>query len=554
MIYKGKEINSVQDLFHWAKHPILPVPTMEYINEQGWGVDEIVDYYEKRELAIKREADDPYRFGFELPHWKILDRLINEGATEVLLMGGNRSSKTEVCAKQVVRSLVENPNSIIWCFQTTYENSIQMQQKAIYKYLPKELKETQRGKIGYISYTQKRGFSDAKFVLPNGSECIFRNYSQDVSTIEGGEIGCINPTEDQENVHNIGFWADELIPQDFLDTLRFRLVTRNAVGLISFTAIEGYTPVVREFLSGARTLEDKEAELLPGRRVPIIQQPKRSDSKIIYFHTADNPYGGFERIKKTLAGAPKDEILCRAYGVPERPMAGKFPKFSHKYNVVEHDKIPFIKDRTQIVTHYQVIDPAGSKPWFMIWLAVTPLDEIYVWAEYPDSMYGDWADMAKGKKGRPGDAAKPNGNGYQDYIEIMEDIDGDINVFERIIDPRLGATKFQKEEMTTDMINELSLLGIDTVPAPGWDEETGIQAINKWLAWDDRKEMQLGNKPRLFISDRCENLIYAMTEYTGLLGKDEPCKDPIDVLRYAAVCDILYVNEKESNYFANRGR
>ena len=54
--------------------------------------------------------------------------------------------KSEWAAKRVVQCLVENPGTIIWCLTETSANSIQFQQKLIYKYLPKELKSLGRGK------------------------------------------------------------------------------------------------------------------------------------------------------------------------------------------------------------------------------------------------------------------------------------------------------------------------------------------------------------------------------------------------------------------------
>ena len=544
---------SILDVLNWTPHPVIPIPTDDEIALRAWTSEDVASFFNEREEMIKLERDDPYVYGFELPQWDIMDGLLKE-ASEVHVYGGNRSSKSEVCAKRVVEAAMHNPDSVIWCFQTTNDNSIQMQQKYIWKYLPLDLKTAKKSKVTYISYSQKNGFSDNKLVLPNGSEIVFRNYAQEISTIEGGEVGSMYPCTDKRTVHNIGVWADELIPQDFLDTLRYRLVTRDAKMLVSFTAIAGYSPVVKEMIAGAKTLEDKIADLLPGYRVPIIQQPKRKDARIIYFHTADNPYGGFERIKKTLDGAHKDDILCRAYGVPTKPLAGKFPKFSHKHNVVKHEDIPFIKDKDALCTHYQIIDPAGKKPWFMLWLGVTALNEIYIWAEFPDIAWGDWADMSKGKRGRPGDAAKPNGYGYNDYIDRMNEIEDGVTIFERLIDPRLGAAKYQAEEMQTDIINELENLEMSVIPAPGYDEDTGIQAINTWLAWDDHKPMEMGNKPMLYVSDRCEQTIYAFTEYTGELGRDEPTKDPIDCVRYAATADIMYIDDSHSHRILTKRR
>jgi hypothetical protein len=50
------------------------------------------------------------------------------------------------------------------------------------------------------------------------------------------------------------------------------------------------------------------------------------------------------------------------------------------------------------------------------------------------------------------------------------------------------------------------------------------------------------NSPKLFISDRCQNLIFAMKEYTASQGKDEPTKDPVDCLRYLAITEVEYVD------------
>lgn len=466
-------------------------------------------------------------------------------------MGGvfsHNSGKSEYAGKRVVQCAVNNPNSIIWCFQSTFENSVQMQQKIIWRYIPPEMKLKKKGAVQYISYSQKMGFSGSKLVFPNGSEIVFRNYSQDVTTIEGGEVGSMTPVTDVDHVFNFGWWADELIPQPWLETLRYRLVTRDAKGILTFTAIEGYSPTVKEYLNGCKTIEQVEADLLPGTMVPIVQQPKREDSIIIYFHTKDNPYGGYDRIVKTLKGAHRDEILCRAYGVPVKPMAGKFPKFSDMHNVIKHEDIPWIKDPSQKVTHYMCIDPSGAKPYFMLWVGVTEMDEVYVWAEYPDISYGEWADMSKGTRGRLGDGAKPNGNGYLDYKDVIDNIEDGVKIFERLIDSRAGSTRYQSEQCQTCCIDELINVGLDVIPASGLDEDQGIQAINKYLAWDNTKPMHIGNKPRLFISDRCEQLIYAMTEYTGMLGKDEPTKDPIDCLRYLLIGNIMFIDDAESHF------
>ena len=141
-----------------------------------------------------------------------------------------------------------------------------MQQNLVYHYLPQELKSAKKGRTTNISYTQKMGFSNAKFILPNSSECLFRHYRQKEETIEGGNCDLI--------------WADEMVPLNWIETLRYRLVTRAGLLLISFTPIQGWTPCVKEYLDGAQTVERVHAPLLPkgsmgraSQMVPRIQQP-----------------------------------------------------------------------------------------------------------------------------------------------------------------------------------------------------------------------------------------------------------------------------------------
>ena len=226
------------------------------------GPSRLLDYWERREAAITREKEDPFNFGTELPHWKLADEQLKTHG-ELLILGSNRSGKTEYAAKRVVQSLVANPGSIIWCFTANSQNSIAHQQAAVYRYLPNEYKTLGRSRTAYVSYSVKNGFTASSFVLPNKSQCVFRNWSQDISTIEGGEIGC--PNDPDGRAFNIGAWFDEEVPLSWIGTTRYRCLTRaDSDGLpariiSTFTTVSGWTQTVSSYLSGARTLEDKEA-------------------------------------------------------------------------------------------------------------------------------------------------------------------------------------------------------------------------------------------------------------------------------------------------------
>ena len=231
--------------------------------------------------------------------------------------------------------------------------------------------------------------------------------------------------------------------------------------LVTFTPIDGWTEVIKEYLDGAKTIESRSAELLKGEIVPYIQRSKKRNASIHYFHSQDNPFGGYDRIKEALEGRTREEILIRAYGVPVKSQATKFPKFNTAVNVIPNDQIP-----TKNVTRYQIIDPAGAKNWFMCWIAVDETGTYYVYREFPSIEYGDWAEW-KGGKWMPGEASKGLGFGIRDYVELIQNYEEDEEIFDRLIDPRLGAARYQASDGASSIIEDLGEMEIICNPAPG---------------------------------------------------------------------------------------
>jgi hypothetical protein len=89
------------------------------------------------------------------------------------------------------------------------------------------------------------------------------------------------------------------------------------------------------------------------------------------------------------------------------------------------------------------------------------------------------------------------------------------------------------------------------VPAPGIEEEPGVQAIQDKLAYDLNKPVDAINRPHFYISERCENIILALQEYDGS-SREHPLKDPVDVLRYAAVRKLFYIDPKAMSYKSSK--
>jgi hypothetical protein len=493
------------------------------------------------------EQDDPFRYAIEPKHWKTSDAILNE-TDEVLVLGGNRAGKTEWAARRVAQMLVgvergefpwpqwmkdrcQKRGLKIWCLHTTNQSSIAFQQQVVYKYLPKELRNARKSKFTNLSYTQKNGFSDNTGVY-NTNQVWFLNYAQDKQVIEGGEPDLI--------------WCDELVPHDWLETLRYRLVTRQGKLILTFTPILGYTLVVKEYLAGAKIVETKESELLTGKNVPGCPEghmpfratARQGRSGVVWFHTKLNPYSSWDQMQKTLKGRSSYDVKIRAYGWAESTAGSQFPNFG-EHSVVPHDKVPIQG------TNYMVIDPAGARNWFMLWCRVDTQGRLYIYREFPDETYGEWALPCDRPDGKPGPAQRAGaGKGIQEYCQMIMDLEGDEEIQERFIDPKAAGTPTASKEGGVTLLDLLEESGLSFTPAATVTVDERVLLINDLLSYNKDEEISEDNSPRLFVSERCQNLIYSLREWTGADGQKGASKDPIDCLGYLTVMNPEFVEAK----------
>lgn len=561
-----------------VEHPVVKLPTRESVE----GIDQelVRKFMWERHELIERMVNDPLNYGYSPPSWQRVESILaqqlpNGGrVNQLLIMGGNRSGKSRWAAKKVIEIMRDKPDARAWCFQTTHDNSIRMQQPYIYEMIPPEWRNAKKGKVTDVTYRRKTGFSEGTFILPNHSQGEFRNYAQDITTIEGGEIDVA--------------WCDELVPYEVIKTLLYRLVTRNGLLIVTFTPIEGYSSTVKTLLAGAETIEETDAELLPRdpddlsrgfEQVPLVQLGHNDTARIVYFHTSENPFSGYERLKQDLQKAKREDILCRAYGVPTKSIGNRFPKFSDTVHVIDESKLP------QRGTWYHICDPCSGRNWFMIWALVTPDGKIIQAREWPQpddyiegiGLPGDWTEP-DGKKadGKRGGAQKPFGFGLDRYRaeiarvekelwqlmhpgesnpatkrETMEQTgnpfdDGSkrIEIFERIMDSRYGNAPTLAKQDSTTLIQELADLGVTfTASSTIRKNLSGLDLINDRLDYDKDAPLDHFNQPKFYIVRRCKNTIYALKEWTGLDGLHGACKDPIDNLRYLLSSNPIYADE-----------
>ena len=494
----------------------------------------LAELHKAHEGRIQASIEDPIRYGFDLAGW---DRM-REGLAqynECLTLGGNRSGKTTGCAKMVMQSVMEDMDGHIVCFSQNADTSIKVQQAAVWEMMPKEFKKKTKGIEGYINFSMQNGFTGQSFIFPDTRTRVdfktYTQYSNNQTILEGFEFGFKQPKG-----LNIGAWLDEYLGDAALvNTLRFRLVTRDSKLLIGFTPIDGYTPFINEYLKGAETLETREAELL-NRALPVKQYSPERDASVVYLHSDENPFGGYDRIAKDLVNSTEEQILVRAYGVPVKSMTSLLPLFNTEVNVLGDEpnkygmKFPDISNKNDF-TCYQVVDPAGARNYTAIWAAVNEKGEVYIRKEFPERLiYGEWAIFGD-PKWRYGPASKKIGldvEGYSDLFKETEE-DLDINVFERIGDSRFFAKENENNE---DLFRVFDDYGMNFLASDGRMEEVGINALDEWFSYNPNANIDEANRPRCYVHEDCGNLIESLINY-GSNGKaDEALKDFFDVIRY----------------------
>jgi hypothetical protein len=520
----------------FTKHPIIQPPTDEQIVLLGKNDPQLLaDLHRVHEGRIQSSIDEPLKHGFDLDGWKRMQTGL-EQYNECLVLGGNRSGKTTGCAKMVMQAVTESMDGHIVCFSQNADTSVKVQQAAIWEMMPKEFRKKTKSIDGYINFSMQNGFTGSSFIFPDTKTRVdFKTYTQftnNQTILEGFEFGF----KKAEGL-NIGAWLDEYLGDSALvNTLRFRLATRDSKLVIGFTPIDGYTPFISEYLKGAETKETKPAELLNNESVPIVQYSPDRDASIVYLHSDENPFGGYTRIAKDLKGRPQDEIKVRAYGLPVKSMTSLLPLFNTEVNVLSQTKNKYGMQFPDITNQrryscYQVVDPAGARNYVSIWAGVDAEGRVFIRREWPDrDTYGEWAIYGD-PKWKYGPAAKKLGYNVQGYAELFYEIEKElgIEVVERIGDSRYFA---RENEDNDDLFTSFYDYGMHFVPSDGRTEEMGISALDDWFSYNPNADIDAANSPMCYIHSDCKNLIESLINYNSKGKSDEALKDFFDLIRY----------------------
>lgn len=432
-------------------HPIFSLLAPEI--EQALPADKVAEYYALRSESIKLAESDPLRYGYESADWKLADEKLAQfraenpvGVLLFIVLGGIRASKTEWRSKRIVENMLTKRDYIAWACHTTQSSSRDAQQKKIYKYIPPEYRPDsgrfRQGMKAKINYTPWGGFTTDDFALPDPeagvSICGFKFYGMNARSLEGTEI-------------NEG-WMDEESEVEWLEALIGRCATRNGVVYLTFTGKSGYTQLLRTILSGAMTLEEVEAPMLPLKdaagnvigheKVPKVQVnynveinagadgQKRIKAKamIVYFHAENNPFANYPALQETYKDANRETILNLIYGVVNKTQGSRFPLFSDLVHKPSLNRFAEIQKGGG--TWYHFLDPCSSRNWFHIFVFIDPLHRVFVRLESPSHGHeeayipgigdpGPWAAPGAAKDGMAGEGQKEWGWGYRRYLEEM---------------------------------------------------------------------------------------------------------------------------------------
>jgi len=519
----------------WNEQPLHPViPRVDAAHPRA------VELRLKRTQLVTLEKADPYTYGYIPDHWEIgnTEYALTQ---ELLVSGGNRAGKTLWAARRVVQTLLEKENAAVLCCHTSHATSVTVQQPAIYNYLPVALRGTKKGRIHYLNYSRKNGFTDGSFILPNGSRCDFLNYTQSENTIEGREADMI--------------WCDELVPQSWVETLRYRLITRRGKLLVTQTPLEGVASVYKEYTAGSAITRFDDAQLLKGKQAlptwPVGKAARtmvqaQTNRRTVFFFSEDNPYNPFDEMKLKLVTAPMGQILTRAYGWASDNIGKAFARFRVDIHCIEPEAVP------PGGTLYMVCDPAGARNWFCMWMLVYESGRRIVVREFPDyANYGEWTFPSEKHDGKAGPAQTLDaGRSISEYRTMFRTIEAELGYGEpvmRLIDPKAGGSPALSEQGGTTLIDLLAESdnpndeGMAFISAPGVPVDQRTSAINSLLSYDATQELTPLNEPALYVVKTCSNLIYALSEHTGRDGQKGASKDPIDCIGMLLVSGLAYV-------------
>lgn len=236
----------------------------------------------------------------------------------------------------------------------------------------------------------------------------------------------------------------------------------------------------------------------------------------------DNPYLSEEEIVVFLDSLTEDEKEAREHG-----------RFMHLSGLVypEFEVQVHVRPSTTIIPpdwpRRLLVDPHDRRPFAMSWVAVDPLDRLWVYREWPVEMFHKMTTSRRS---------------VQDYVNLIREAEGSEDVYRRVMDSRFGKQpKMQIEgrnmEDQANLFNMFDEKGMVFEPSY-WTQtlssaDPGHQEIKQRL-----RVSPLTEEPGIFVLSNCVNTIYAFQHNCWESDKEKQsqfAKDFLDLLRFAVM-------------------
>lgn len=228
-----------------------------------------------------------------------------------------------------------------------------------------------------------------------------------------------------------------------------------------------------------------------------------------------------------------DQVPARRDGKFMHLAGSIFSMFSEQYHVIPPMKI----DHNWNL--YCCMDPHPTKPVVIGWVALDPLGNWYVVAEYPTEQWNHLGPTRLTIRGFCSDKQRVERGAHEQFPYMR-----DCNVLENFGDP--NGMKAQQPHNRTSVKDQYETDGgIDININIDNDIQLRHDKIKELLAFDHSRKIDSINRPHLYVFNTCRNFIRAFKNYSwkknasptgGFSDNVDPTwKDFIDVLGYIVV-------------------
>lgn len=181
------------------------------------------------------------------------------------------------------------------------------------------------------------------------------------------------------------------------------------------------------------------------------------------------------------------------------------------------------------------VDPHTVKPWAIVYFAVSPIGDIYIFKEWPDIDYT---------------RCRKDTRNIEGYANLIRQLDGELPIQTRLIDPNYGPRKdVMRGVVIPSIVSDMAPYGLSFHYKLNDDLAYGEARVRQLLHFNPDRPVDSLNRPHLFITENCPNTIQALSMYTALprvnsdgemdeQRRDPTYKDFADVIRYIAVSHV----------------